>query len=176
MDFDGEERPQDSDERAERRWNIPIPVSVKGLQGDGTEFQEETITADASPSGMCLLLSSKPERGNRLIVAAPEENFESPAKVLTVSPLGANMNRVRVTFPKGTKFARNSAAKKYVYNYESGEWVGYIVEDTYYDTKHEPFGKVDENHIISPDSGTVLFHIRAGNVYDKRGNCIGHLI
>ena len=171
-----EEEVRKSDERKELRWNIPIPVSVKGVRKDGTEFNEETITADASPSGMCVLLTVALDKGDQVAVTAPEEKFESLATVRYVSALGPSMNRIRINFPKSARFNRESAAKKYLYDYHNGEWVGYILEDIYYNTKHQPFGKIENNKIVSLDSGAVLFDLRAGRAYDTHGNCIGHLI
>ncbi len=176
MEYEQEETGQKSEERKELRWNIPIPVSVKGVRGDGTEFCEESITADASPMGMCLLLTVELRRGDQVTVIAPEEKFESSATVCFVSNLGPNMNRIRIKFPQGTKFDREAAPKKYIYDYHDADWVGYILEGTYYNTKHEPFGKVENNDILDLDSGAVLFRIRTGRVYDIRSYCIGHII
>ncbi len=167
---------ESADKRKERRWNIPITVRVKGRGADGKEFEEETITTDASPSGMCVLVTAAMQKGEQVTILAPEEGFESTANVRKVNPLGAGMNRVRVQFPKGVRFSRASAAKKYVYDYALENWVGYIHEGNYYNTKHEVFGKVEGNNIVSTDSGATLFRIKTDRVYDLRGNCIGHLI
>ena len=174
LDDESEGKPDHG--RKEIRWNIPVPVRVRGKGPDGKEFEEESITADASPSGMCLLLTVSPRRGDTLTVAAPEEGFESPATVATVTPLGANMNRVRVRFSAGSKFSRAAAARQYVYDFPSDNWVGYIETGDYYNSKHEPFARVEGNHIVALDSGSTLFTIRGGRVYDLRGNCLGHLI
>ena len=171
-----EEEVRKSDDRKELRWNIPIPVSIKGVRKDGTEFNEKTITTDASPSGMCVLLTVALHKGDQVTVTAPEEKFESSATIRYVSALGPSMNRIRINFPKSVRFTRESAAKKYVYDYYRGEWVGYIFDNIYYNTKHEPFGKIENNKIVSLDSGAVLFDLRAGRAYDTHGNCIGHLI
>jgi hypothetical protein len=171
-----EEEVRKSDERKELRWNIPIPVSIKGVRKDGTEFNEKTITTDASPSGMCVLLTVALHKGDQVTVTAPEEKFESSATARYVSALGPNMNRIRISFPKSVRFNRKSAAKKYVYDYHNKEWVGYILDDIYYNTKHQPFGKIENNKVVSLDSGAVLFDLRAGRAYDTHGNCIGHLI
>jgi hypothetical protein len=162
--------------RKELRWNIPVPVRVKGTDSEGKEFDEESITADASPSGMCVLLTRTLRHGALVTVNAPEENFESSATVTQVSPLGANMNRVRVRFPEPAKFSRTAAARKYVYDYPSDNWIGYTLEGLYYNSKHEPFGRVEGSRIVALDSGNTLFTIRGGRVYDLRGNCLGHLI
>jgi len=105
---DGNRKP---DERKELRWNIPIPVSVKGVRRDGTEFNEETITADASPSGMCVLLTVALRKGDQVTVTAPEERFESSATVRYVSALGPGMNRIRVNFPKAQDSPGNPPRK-----------------------------------------------------------------
>lgn len=162
--------------KEERRWNIPIPVRVKGTRGDGTEFEEETITADASPSGMCVLLTVPLDKGERVLVTAPDEEFESPAVVINVSPLGTGMNRVRVLFPKGRKFGRTAAKRQYIYDYAADNWVGYISDGIYYNSKHEPFGKVEENRILSMTSGQALFRLSGNRMFDLRGNCVGHII
>jgi hypothetical protein len=166
----------ESEQREELRWNIPVPVFIKGVRNDGAEFNEETITTDASPSGMCVLLTLELRTGDQVTVTAPEERFESSAAVMHVSALGPSMYRVRIVFPKNTRFARDSAAKKYVYDYAFGNWVGYILDGTYYNSKHEPFGKIEDNKIVSLDSETVVFRLRAGRAYDTRGKCIGHII
>ncbi len=174
LDDESEDKPDHG--RKEIRWNIPVPVRVKGTGSDGKEFDEESITADASPSGMCVLLTVPLRRGDQVTVAAPEEGFESPATVATVSALGSNMNRVRVRFPETIKFSRAAAARKYVYDFSSDNWVGYIEDSNYYNSKHEPFARVEGNHILALDSGNTLFTIRGERVYDLRGNCLGHLI
>lgn len=172
-DEEGGGRP---DNRNEIRWNIPIPVLVKGKDKAGKDFEEDTIAADASPSGMCLLLTVEPQRGAEVYVTASEEGFESPATVTSVSALGPGMNRVRLRFPKEKKFGRAAAARKYVYDFNSDTWIGYLFEGTYYNSKHEPFGKVEKSQIVSQDTGKVLFTLRWDCMYDLRGNCLGHLI
>jgi hypothetical protein len=167
---------EEKHDREEARWNIPIPIEVRGTRSDGAEFKEDSITADASPSGMCLLLTVELKRGERVWVKAPEENFESPAEVRETSSLGPHMNRVRVRFVEGKKFGRKAAAKKYVYDVTSDTWVGYLLEGTYYNSKHEPFGKVEGCRIVSLDSGDLLFTLRWDRVYDPRANCVGQLI
>ncbi len=175
--FEDEEKERETtDRRKEPRWNIPIPVRVRGRRTDGTEFGEETITTDASPSGMCLLLTVALEKGDQLSVTAPEEKFESSATVAHVSALGPNMNRVRVFFPKRVQFGRSAAEKKYVYDYGTENWVGYMTEGIYYNSKHEPFGKIEDQQILSLTSGKVLFKLSTGRVFDLRMNCIGHII
>jgi hypothetical protein len=176
MWYEQEEEDRKSNQRKEPRWNIPIPVLVKGVRRDGTEFNEETITTDASPSGMCVRLTVVLRNGDQVTVTAPEEGFESSATVRAVSALGPGMNHIRLNFPKGARFTREFAAKKYVYDYYRGEWVGYIFDNIYYDTKHKPFGKIENNKIVSLVSGAVLFNLSAGRAYDTRGNCIGNII
>lgn len=170
------ESEESEDKRKERRWNIPIPVRVKGVGSDGKEFEEESITADVSPSGMCLLLTISMQNGDQVTVVAPEEGFQSTATVTHTSPLGPSMNRVRVQFPKAVRFGRAAAAKRYVYDYAIDNWVAYLFEGTYYNSKHEPFGKVEDKTVISVDLGRPLFLIKGDRVYDLRGNCVGHLI
>ncbi len=176
MEFEQEEVGRKEDERKELRWNIPVRVSVKGLRGDGTDFTEESTTTDASPTGMCLLLTVELREGDQVTVTAPEEKFESMATVRYVRTLPTGMHRIRIHFPEGTKFNRDAAPKKYIYDYESGNWVGYILEGTYYNSKHEGYGKIGDDDVLDLDSGRVMFRIRTGRVYDQRSYCIGHLI
>jgi hypothetical protein len=170
------EEKQDGDRRHERRWNIPVPVVVRGVGEDGIDFTEETITCNASPSGMCILLSRELQEKQQITVTAPDEQFESQATVRDVSPLGHNMNRVCVDFPKGKKFSRELAAKKYIYDYEWANWIGYIVDNILYSTKHEPLGKVEEFRIVAIDSEAVLYRLRGGRVYDEHAKCLGYII
>lgn len=177
MGLYGEEvEEQGPDKRKSQRWNIPVPVHVKVVRSGGKTFEEDTITADVSPTGMCVLLTRKVEKGDHVEIKALEDDFESPASITRVSPLGPNMNRVRVMFPKEKTYSRQSASKKFVYDYESDNWVAYILEGIYYSTKHEPFGKVEENSVVSPDSGAVLFTINGDRVYNAFRVCIGHIV
>lgn len=174
--FEDAQEGETDERRKERRWNIPIPVRVRGFRSDGTPFEEETITADASPSGMCVLLTVKLEKGDQISVSAPEEQFESSAIVALVSALGPNMNRIRLLFPRETRFGRSTAKKKYVYDYSTGNWVGYILDGIYYNTKYEPIGKIEDKQIVSLESGSFLFRLGTDRVFDARMNCIGHII
>jgi PilZ domain-containing protein len=164
------------DRRKQRRWNLPIPVRVKGSLAGGASFEEETITTDVCPSGMCLLVSKELRVNDTLNIVAPEEKFEASATVVHVNPLGANMNRVRVAFTPPAKFNRDAATKKYIYDFATENWVGYMVEGTYYNSKHEPFGQVKGSTIVRLDSDQILFGLKGDRAYDMRGNCIGHII
>ncbi|HUU12643.1 MAG TPA: PilZ domain-containing protein [Terriglobia bacterium] len=165
-----------SEKRKSTRWNIPVPVHIKVVRADGTTFEEDTITADAGATGMCLLLARQVEKGDQVTIQAPEEGFESAAYITRVSSLGAGMNRVRVMFPPDKTYSRRTAAKKYVYDYETDNWVGYISEGTYYNSKHEPFGKVEGENILALGSGKTVFTIKGDRVYNVFRSCIGHII
>jgi hypothetical protein len=167
---------QASNARKEPRWNIPVPVTVRGTWPDGSAFEEESITADASPSGMCLLLPVPLGRGSLIHIVATEEGFESPALVTDSSPLGSTLHRIRVRFEGNKTFGRETAARKYVYDNASDNWIGYLFEGIYYNSKHEPFGKVEGVKIVSLETGKDLFVLRWDSFYDLRGNCLGHLI
>lgn len=176
--------PDDSSEseirnkRKERRWNIPVPVRVTGTLADGSTFDEETVTADASPSGMCVLLTASVavQQGQQVRVSAAEEKFESTATIQNISSLGPHMNRLRLRFPASTRFSRAAAPKQYVYDYATESWVGYMFEGIYYNTKHEPFGKIEEKKIFSIDTGRQLFLLRGDRMFDLRGSCVGHIV
>jgi len=174
--YDEANQEEPADRRKHHRWYIPVPVHVKGIHGDGSEFTEETVTADVSESGMGLLLTVPVPVGGQVVISAPEEKFESSATVVEVGALGAHMNRVHVQFPKQTTFSREAAEKKYVYDYSTDTWIAYMTGGTYYDTKHQPFGKVEAQAIVAIDSGEVVFRLRYDRIYDLRMNCIGHII
>ncbi len=165
-----------TEKRKERRWNIPIPVRVKGSLAGGATFEEETVTTDASSTGMCVLVSRELRLNDKVNIIAPEEQFEAVATVVRVNSLGGSINRVRVVFTLSTKFNRAAAAKKYIYDYASNNWVGYTFEGIYYNSKHEPFGTVKGSTIHRLDSDQVLFHLTKDRAYDTHGNCIGHII
>ncbi len=171
-----DDQPNYSEKRRATRWNIPVPVHIKVERAEGTTFEEDTITADVGATGMCLLLAREVAKGDRVTIQAPEEGFESPAFITRVSSLGAGMNRVRVMFPPENTFSRRDAGKKYVYDYESDNWVGYMSEGIYYNSKHEPFGKVAEDSITGINSGKVVFTIKGDRVYNVFKNCIGRII
>jgi len=168
-----EEKPQ---RRTGQRWYIPVPIRVKGVRLDGSAFEEETIAADVSPTGMCILLTVAAPTGGEVFVSAPDEKFESPATVIDVGHFSPHMNRVRVRFPGQTVFCRAAAEKKYVYDYSADTWVAYILGGIYYDTKHQPFARVEGQRIVSLDSGAEIFRLRLDCVYDLHMTCIGHLI
>jgi hypothetical protein len=176
MSYEQEEGDRKRNPRKEARWKIPIPVSVKGVRSDGTEFNEETLTADASPSGIKLLVTVVLRKGDQVTVTAPEERFESSATVRWVRALGSGKNRIGINFPRSTRFTRESAAKKYVYDYYRREWVGYIFDNIYYNAKHEPFGKIEHNKIVSLFSGADLFILTESRAIDPRGSGIGDII
>ena len=164
------------EKRKSTRWNIPVPVHIKVVRAGGTTFEEDTITADVGATGMCLLLARQVEKGDQVTIQAPEEGFESAAFITRVSSLGAGMNRVRVMFPPDRTYSRRTAAKKYIYDYETDNWVGYISEGTYFNSKHEPFGKVEGENIVALGSGKIVFTIKGDRVYSIFRNCIGHII
>ena len=165
-----------AEKRKERRWNIPIPVRVKGSLTGGATFEEETVTTDVSATGMSVLVTKELRIHDRLLITAPEEQFEAAATVVRVNSLGGNINRVRVAFTLSTKFNRDAAAKKYIYVFDQNTWVGYSFEGTYYNSKHEPFGRVMGSTIVRLDTDQVLFRLTKDRAYDTRGNCIGHII
>jgi hypothetical protein len=170
------EESQTTERRRESRWNIPFPVRIQGLRDDGSGFEEQTLTADASPSGMCVYLSSKPRQGDEVLVSAPEDAFETMAIVIHISSPGSVSNRISLRFPREIKFLRSHSAKRYVYDFNENLWVSYILEGIYYNAKNEPFGEVRGNGIRSLSDGELMFQIGDGRVYDLRGTCIGHLI
>jgi PilZ domain-containing protein len=172
--FDQEE--EFDERRKERRWNIPVPVRVKGTLADGTAFEEEAITADVSSTGMCVLIPRDVRVKDPLAIAAPEEQFEALATVVSVNPIGANLNRVRMVFTPPAKFTRAGAAKKYIYDFATDNWVGYTMNGAYYNSKHEEFGRVEGSTVVRLGSDQVLFQLKIDRAYDTRGNCVGHLI
>jgi hypothetical protein len=116
------------------------------------------------------------EKGEQFLVAPPKEGSESPAVVVQVSSLGTGMNRMRLQVPKSRKFGRAAAKKKYIYDYGAESWAGCLSNGMSHNSKHEPFGKVEENLILSVSTGRTLFRLAGGRMYDRRGNCLGHII
>jgi hypothetical protein len=178
MQFESDEDPRRSsvNDRKERRWNIPIPVRVRGKRSDGTEFDIASITADASPSGMRFILPASLPHGSQVHVIAPEEQFESPALVTTVSSLDSEHHLVRVRFTGEKQFERAAAAKKYAYDYHAQSWIGYLLEGIYYSSKHEPLGKLVGPRIVSLETGKDLFILRWDKLYSLHGNLIAHMV
>jgi hypothetical protein len=178
MQFETDEEPRrtSADDRKERRWNIPIPLRVRATRSNGTEFEATSVTADASPSGMRFILPEWLPQGSRVHVVAPEEQFESPALVTTVSSLDSDHHLVRVRFTGEKQFERATAAKKYAYDYQTQSWFGYLFEGIYYNSKHEPFGKLVGPRIVSLETSKDLFILRWDKLYDLRGNLIAHMI
>ena len=178
MQYESDEDPRQSsvNDRKERRWNIPIPVRVRGKRTDGTEFDFTSITADASPSGMRFTLSESLPHGSQVHVTAPEEQFESPALVTTVSSVDLDHHLVRVRFTGEKQFERTAAAKKYAYDYQALRWIGYLLEGIYYNTKHEPIGKLEGPRIISFETGKEIFILRWDKLYSLHGNVMAHMI
>jgi PilZ domain-containing protein len=171
--FDQEE--EFNERRKERRWNIPVPVRLKGTLADGAAFEEEAATADVSPSGLCVLISKNVRVKDRLVITAPEEQFEAPATVVSVNSLG-NLNRIRMVFTPPAQFARAAADKRFIYDLGNENWVGYTLHGTYYNSKHAEFGRVEGSTIVRLGSDQVLFQLKLDRVYDTRGNCVGHII
>ena len=178
MQFESDEGPRHTgvDDRKERRWNIPIPVRVRGTRSDGTEFEAASVTSDASPSGMRFTLPEWLPNGSRVHVVAPEEQFESPALVTTVSSLDSHQHLVRVRFTGEKPFQRAAAAKKYAYDYQALRWIGYLLEGIYYDTRPEPIGRLEGHRIVSLETGEDLFVLRWDKLYNLRGNVMAHMI
>jgi hypothetical protein len=51
-----------------------------------------------------------------------------------------------------------------------------MFEGMYYNTKHEPFGKIENQKVFALDTGNQLFLIRQDRVFDLRGSCVGHIV
>jgi len=162
--------------RKEVRWNIPVAVVVRGTRADGTAFEEEGTTEDASPSGMAIYLPAPIQKGVRLEITVRDEEFTSPAVVTDARAMGPNLHRVRVRFEGARKYDRSTARRKYIYDASSSSWSGYIEDGTYYNRKHEAHGKLKAHKVISLDTGQDLFVKRADSFYDLRGNFLGRLV
>lgn len=175
-DADPGEQNEAENARKEVRWNIPVPVVVRGTYADGTEFEEEGTTEDASPSGMAIYLPAPVKQGSRIQVTVREEGFESSAVVTHSRTMGPSLHRVRVRFDGSKKYDRSAAARKYIYDASSSSWVGYIEGGIYYNSKHEAFGKLQGIKIVSLDTGQDLFVKKWDTFYDLRGNFLGRLI
>jgi hypothetical protein len=162
--------------RKEVRWNIPVAVVVRGTRADGTVFEEEGTTEDASPSGMAIFLPAPIQKGVRLEITVRDEGFTSPAVVTNARAMGPNLHRVRVRFEGARKYDRSTARRKYIYDASSSSWSGYIEDGTYYNRKHEAFGKVEGNKIVSLNTGQDLFIRKGDSFSDVRKNFVGRLV
>ena len=140
-----------AEKRKERRWNIPIPVRVKGSLTGGATFEEETVTTDVSATGMSVLVTKELRIHDRLLITAPEEQFEAAATVVRVNSLGGNINRVRVAFTLSTKFNRDAAAKKYIYVFDQNTWVATQLQNIISQNDHayQPNGRFTRCWYIS---------------------------
>jgi hypothetical protein len=164
------------EKRVAYRWNIPIDVNVKGRTRDGTEFDESAITADVSSSGMSILLSRPLEGDDEIAVSVPGENFKSLARVIEVVPVETGMYRTRVNFPGETRYTREGARKRFVYDYALETWAGYILDGDYYDHKNRFVGSVEGNQVVSPLTGKITHTIKGDRVFSQSWQCVGHLI
>jgi hypothetical protein len=90
--------------------------------------------------------------------------------------MGPNLHRVRVRFEGGRKYDRSTARRKYIYDASSSSWSGYIEDGTYYNRKHEAFGKVEGNKIVSLNTGQDLFIRKGDSFSDVRKNFVGRLV
>ena len=162
--------------RKEVRWNIPVPVVVRGTLADGTAFEEEGTTEDASPSGMAIFLPAPIKKGSRLEIIAREDGFAGSAIVTGVRAMGPSLHRVRVRFDGPKRYDRSAAPRKYIYDTSSSSWAGYIEGGIYYNRKHEAHGKLDGHKVISLDTGQDMFVKKGDSFYDLRGNFLGCLI
>ena len=162
--------------RVAYRWNIPIDVTVKGRTHDGTEFEENAVTTDVSSTGMSILLSRLLEGNDEIAVSVPGENFQSSAKVIEVVTTGTGTYRTRVTFPAETRYTRERARKRFVYDYSLETWAGYILDGEYYDHKQRFVGRVEDDKVVSPLTGKVTYTIKGDRVFNQSWGCVGHLI
>jgi hypothetical protein len=162
--------------RKEVRWNIPVPVVVRGAFADGTAFEDEGVTEDASPSGMAIFLPAPVKKGARLEITVREEGFSAPAVVTEARRMGPSLHRVRVRFEGGKKYDRRAAPRRYIYDASSSRWVGYIEDNLYYNTKHEAFGRLEGQKVLSLDDGQTMFIRKAASFYDLRNNFLGNLL
>ncbi|MBI4164926.1 MAG: PilZ domain-containing protein [Acidobacteria bacterium] len=162
--------------RKEVRWNIPVPIVVRGTYADGTKFEEEGTTEDASPSGMAIFLPAPIKKGSRLEITAQQEGFTSPAIVTDARAMGPSLHRVRVRFDGPKKYDRGAAARKFIYDTSSSSWAGYIEGGVYFNRKHEAHGKLEGHKVVSLDNGKDMFVKKGDSFYDLRGNFLGRLI
>jgi hypothetical protein len=175
-DVDPGQRNENENARKEVRWNIPVPVVVRGTLANGKAFEEEGTTEDASPSGMAIFLPAPIKKGSRLEITAQQEGFSSPAIVTDARPMGPSLHRVRVRFEGPKKYDRSASPRKYIYDASSSSWPGYFEGGVYYNRKHEAHGKLEGNKVISLDTGQDMFVKKADSFYDLRGNFLGRLI
>jgi hypothetical protein len=175
-DVDPGQQSEAENARKEVRWNIPVAVVLRGTRTDGTAFEEEGVTEDASPSGMAIFLPASIKKGVKLEVSVRDEAFTSPAVVTDARAMGPNLHRVRVRFEGAKKYDRSTVRRKYIYDASSSSWSGYIEDGTYYNRKHEAHGKLEGNKVISLDAGQDMFVRKDDSFYDLRNNFLGRLV
>lgn len=162
--------------RKEIRWNIPVAVLVRGTLPDGKTFEEEGVTEDVSPSGMSVFLPAPLKKGSQIQISERAEGFESPAVVTAAQAMGPNMHRVRVRFEGSASYDRRNSSRRFIYDVSASKWVGYLEGGTYYNHKHEPFGKLENDRVVSLDSAKTMLVQKRDSFYDLLGNYVGRLI
>jgi hypothetical protein len=90
--MDNSEKPAGSERRAQRRLKTAIPIRVCGVDAQGTEFEESTVTVEVSRRGLSFLTERElkplatvtvviPGRGPRHPGEGPPDFFSTAAVV-----------------------------------------------------------------------------------------------
>ena len=69
--MDNSERPAGSERRAQRRLKTAIPIRVRGVDAQGTEFEESTETIEVSRRGLSFLTERELEPFSTVTVLIP---------------------------------------------------------------------------------------------------------
>ena len=90
--MDNSEKPAESERRAQRRLKTALPIRVRGVDAQGTEFEESTETVEVSRRGLSFLTEVElkplatvtvviPGRGPRHAGEGPTDFFSTAAVV-----------------------------------------------------------------------------------------------
>ncbi len=97
-----------SERREYYRLPIRVPIFIKGIDKNGSEFVELTHTINVSASGACLVTRRDLADSADLLVSIPapitspqDQDFRFPAKIIRLERILTNPNRkVSVRFTK----------------------------------------------------------------------------
>ena len=87
-------------QRRSARVLMDVPVVVCGKSGDRIAFREETFTVTVSAHGALLMMSTKVNLGQKIVVINPFNRDERECHIAYQGPLHAGLSQVAVEFSK----------------------------------------------------------------------------
>jgi hypothetical protein len=79
---------------------MDVPVVVCGKSGDRIAFREETFTVTVSAHGALLMMSTKVNLGQKIVVINPFNRDERECHIAYQGPPHAGLSQVAVEFSK----------------------------------------------------------------------------